>query len=115
MKLFDKIKRRARDVIRAAKGEPWGDPVRLPEFKREEAKVETFTAERYIPPVFDDFELPEAVMISYRRALSEDLARSLLDAGALVEEIREGPHELGLPGHYARMTVNVVLPEGVRE
>lgn len=114
MKLFDKIKRRARDVIRAAKGEPWGELVRPVEFKRTEAKVETFAAERYLPPIIDEFVLPEAVMITYRRELSEDLARCLLDAGALMEEVREGS-ELGLPGHYLRMTVKVVVPEeGVR-
>lgn len=114
MKLFNEIKRRARDVIRAAKGEPWGELVRPVEFKRMEAKIETFAAERYLPPIIDEFVLPEAVMITYRRELSEDLARCLLDAGALMEEVREGPHELGLPGHYVRMTVKVVIPEGVR-
>ncbi len=110
MKLFDKIKRRARDVIRAAKGEPWGELVRLPEVKRVEAKVETFAAEQYIGPLFDTVP-QEAVMRSYRRSLATDLAHHLLDAGALMEEIRQDPHELGLLGYTMRLAVRVVIPE----
>lgn len=114
MKLFNEIKRRARDVIRAAKGEPWGELVRPVEFKRTEAKVETFAAEQYIGTIDEKFVPREAVLRTHRRSLAVDLARCLLDAGVLREEISQRPHELGLLGYTMRLTVKVVIPEGVR-
>lgn len=115
MNIFKKIKRRARDIIRAAKGEPWGEVLRPSRLSAngQQLKVETFAAEQFIGPVIDEFVKPEAVMNCYRRGLASEIGHNLLAAGVLTEEISQAPHELGLRGYTMRLTVKVVRPEEV--
>lgn len=125
MKLFDKIKRRARDVIRAAKGEPWGDLARPVEFIRTEAKVETFRVEHRTGPIHGSAYTRENVMAAEVRQAAKELGLYLLEAGFIKTERTEDHDPLYYaiapdagPGYLTAMEVKVVKPdrtEGVRE
>lgn len=116
MKLFKKIKRRVRDVISAAKGEPWGD-VRPLQFNApgQSVKVETYAAEHFIGIDIDEFLASEVRLDFCRQQLAHQIASGLLAAGYFEEEIRERPHELGLRGKTLRLTLRVVRTEEASE
>lgn len=115
MKLFKEIKRRARNVRRALRGEGVGShpPIKVTVGKTAPVKIETFAAEQFIGLLIDEFVKPETVMECYRRDLAAKIGRELLKAGYLKEEIGQRPHELGSRGYTMRLTVRVVKNEEV--
>lgn len=124
MKLFDKIKRRARDIIRAAKGEPWGDLVRPVEFKRIEAKVETYRHEHHTGPIHGSAYTRENVLAAEVEQAAKEMGLHLLRAG-FIKLTRVEDHDPlnyamapdAFPGYCVTLEVKVVIPdrtEGVR-
>lgn len=114
MKLFKEIKRRARNVVLAARGKEtrWWENTEPVKIKiGPPLKVETFAAEQFIGMQVDEWLKPETVMNCYRRGLAAEIGHKLLEEGALVEEISQRPHELGLRGYTMRLTVKVVVSE----
>lgn len=127
MKLFDKIKRRARDVIRAAKGEPWGDLVRPVEFKRVETKVETYRVTGHSGPFRGNDNMKDTILRIETADAAARLGRALLEKGLLTVEVTEDHDPISLqlarerdafPGYCVTMEVKVVTPdrtEGVQK
>lgn len=125
MKLFDKIKRRARDVIRAAKGEPWGDLARPVEFIRTEAKVETYRHEHHTGPIHGSAYTRENVLAAEVEQAAKVMGLHLLRAGFIKLERVEVHDPLyhaiapdAGPGYITTLEVKVIKPEqreGVRE
>lgn len=114
MSIFKEIKRRARNVVLAARGKEtrWWENAEPVKIKiGPPLKVETFAAEQFIGMQVDEFVDPEKVMNCYRRGLATEIGHALLDAGVLEEKIGQRPHELGLRGHTMRLSVRVVVSE----
>lgn len=114
MKIFKEIKRRARNVALAAmgKGAGWQEKLEPVKIKIESPlKIELFAAEQFIGLQVDEIVSPERVMDFYRRSLAGEIGRRLLEEGALIEEITQQPHELGLRGYTMRLTAKVVVSE----
>ena len=124
MEIFDKIKRRARDVIKAAKGEPWGELVRPVEFKRMEAKVETYRVTSRTGPFKGGEATKDTILRVETAHAAARLGQALLERGLLVLEVTED-HDPAMyamapdafPGYRVELEVKVVIPdrtEGVR-
>lgn len=120
MEIFDKIKRRARDVIRAAKGEPWGDLVRPVEFKRVEAEVETYRITGHSGPIRGSDSMKERILRIEIEDAAARLGRALLEKDLLKLEVAEDHDPLSLqlarerdafPGYAVALEVKVVKPE----
>lgn len=112
MKLFKEIKRRVRNVARAAAGKDIFPPMVEMPITREQVKVETFAAEQYIGPIVEAWtKNPEEVVEFYRRQLAVEIGRKLLEEGVLMEELSQRPHEPGLRGYTLRLSARVVIPE----
>lgn len=124
MKLFDKIKRRARDVIRAAKGEPWGDLARPVEFKRVDAEVETYRVTSRTGPFKGGEAVKDTILRMETKHAAYLLGVALLEKGLLVLEVTEDHDPLNyamapdaFPGYHIALEVKVVRPtrtEGVQ-
>lgn len=129
MKIFDKIKRRARDVIRAAKGEPWGELGQPVQFERIEAEVETYRVTGntgHLSELIDNNTKDLIRRIEIKDAAAR-LGIGLLEDGLLKVEITENLDPLSLqlareynafPGYAIALEAKVVKPEqreGVRE
>lgn len=118
MKLFDKIKRRARDVIRAAKGEPWGELTRPVEFKRTEAKVETYRVTSRTGPFKGGEAMKDTILGIETKHAAYQLGVALLEKGLLALEVTED-HDPAMyamapdafPGYCIALEVKVVRPD----
>lgn len=111
MKLIKEIKRRVRNVAKAAAGKEFFSPPVEVRLSRAQVELETFAAERFISLAVDELTEPEKLMEYYRRDLAKEIGSRLLYAGALKEEIIQGPNEWGLRGRTLRLSVRAVIPE----
>ena len=117
MKLIDKIKRRGRDIIRAAKGAPWGEwaEVRRPEVQlitQQPARVETYALQHLAGPFFEGIEPVsiDRVVDNVRKNMAKEIGLGLLEKGLITTETTDGKVR-GQDGVFIRMQVKVVVPD----
>lgn len=116
MKLFDKIKRRARDVIRAAKGEPWGELGQPVRFERLEAKVETYRITSRSGPFRGGDSMKDTILRIETKNAAAQLGIALFEKGLVALEVTEDHDPLNyammpdaFPGYCVALEVKVVV------
>ena len=115
MKAFREIKRRARDVMRALRGEDVHElaPVRPPIIARTHRDIEHIQHTQKVEPGMYEASVLQRLTFTEKK-MAEQIGRSLLKKG-FIEVETTGDYLSGEPGLLVSMRLAVVRPERQKE